>query len=112
MKSFPLHTWCAALLLTFFFALLLSPGASAASAVSSASAPRRALLVEKEVGLAVDPVGVVRSVELSSSVTFNFFCEFVRLGPVGGVGVGRERRKPIEGPIRFKMLVSVFISRL
>jgi len=41
-------------------------------------APRRALLVTKEAGVSVDPVGVVRSVTLSSSVNINFFCEFVK----------------------------------
>ena len=41
-------------------------------------APRRALLVTKEAGVSVDPVGVVRSVTLSSSVSINFFCEFVK----------------------------------
>ena len=47
-------------------------------AAAAAAAPRRALLVTTEVGLAVDPVGVVQSVEKSSSISFNFFCEFVR----------------------------------
>lgn len=89
MKGFSLRT-CALLLLTLFCTLLLNSGSAAAAAVAYSSAPRRALLVDKEVSLTVDPVGVVRSVELYSSVTFNSFCEFVRLGGAEG------RRK--EGP--------------
>ena len=48
------------------------------AAAAASAAPRRALLVTKEAGFAVDPVGVVQSVTLSSSVNINFFCEFVK----------------------------------
>ena len=61
------------LLALFCVITLISPAPAAATSI-----PRRALLVDKEVGLAVDPIGVVQSVELSSSISFNFFCEFVR----------------------------------
>lgn len=48
-------------------------------AVASAEqVPRRALLVSKEVGVDVDPVGVVRSTVISQSISFNFFCEFIK----------------------------------
>ena len=40
---------------------------------AQARAPRH-----QEAGVSVDPVGVVRSVTLSSSVSINFFCEFVK----------------------------------
>ena len=40
--------------------------------------PRRALLVTKEAGVAVDPVGVVRSTVVSTSINLNFFCEFIK----------------------------------
>ena len=67
------------LLLALSFCILTLSAAPATAATATAtSVPRRALLVDKEVGLAVDPVGVVQSVELSSSISFNFFCEFVR----------------------------------
>ena len=42
------------------------------------AAPRRALLVTKEAGVAVDPVGVVRSTVVSTSINLNFFCEFIK----------------------------------
>lgn len=64
------NTFVCALFLFALLSALLGPA-------SSAAAPRRALLVDTEVGLAVDPIGVVRSVEKSSAITFNFFCEFV-----------------------------------
>jgi hypothetical protein len=79
-------------LLLVLLALLLARDAAAA--------PRRGLRATQEVAVAVDPVGVVRSTTLSasavvysspdvaltrslspdagSSVTLNFFCEFVR----------------------------------
>ena len=48
-------------------------------AVASAeTVPRRALLVDKEVAIAVDPIGVVRSTSISTSISLNFFCEFVK----------------------------------
>jgi hypothetical protein len=79
-------------LLLVLLALLLARDAAAA--------PRRGLRATQEVAVAVDPVGIVRSTTLSasavvysspdvaltrslspdagSSVTLNFFCEFVR----------------------------------
>jgi|AntAceMinimDraft_12_1070368.scaffolds.fasta_scaffold70265_1 hypothetical protein len=74
MKCVRQNTVLCALLLLALLGALVGPAAAAA--------PRRALLVTKEVGLAVDPIGVVQSIELSSSVSFNLFCEFVRRGAV------------------------------
>jgi hypothetical protein len=45
---------------------------------SAETVPRRALLVDKEVAIAVDPIGVVRSTSISTSISLNFFCEFVK----------------------------------
>ena len=42
------------------------------------AAPRRALLATKEVAVAVDPVGVVRSTSVFTSINLNFFCEFIK----------------------------------
>ena len=45
--------------------------------VASAAPVERRELVTVESGLAVDPIGVVRSVTITNGVSFNAFCEFI-----------------------------------
>ena len=58
--------------------LLVLATLGVARADPALAAPRRALLVTKEANVAVDPVGVVRSTVVSSSISLNFFCEFIK----------------------------------
>lgn len=58
--------------------LLVLATLGVARADPALAAPRRALLVTKEANVAVDPVGVVRSTVVSSSIRLNFFCEFIK----------------------------------
>mmetsp|Transcript_10636 Transcript_10636/g.44146 ORF Transcript_10636/g.44146 Transcript_10636/m.44146 type:complete len:129 (+) Transcript_10636:670-1056(+) len=45
--------------------------------LASAAPVERRELVTVESGLAVDPIGVVRSVTITNGVSFNAFCEFI-----------------------------------
>ena len=51
--------------------------AASALSLASASPVERRELVTVETGMAVDPIGVVRSVTLTTGVSFNAFCEFI-----------------------------------
>ena len=51
--------------------------AASALSLASASPVERRELVTVETGMAVDPIGVERSVTLTTGVSFNAFCEFI-----------------------------------